>query len=71
MLDREVHWRVPPPYRMISEYRSRRGIEGEVGSAGGAAKEKDTSQCEEDVLLCRELLNEVRTFFEREEGCSD
>ena len=31
---------------------------------------KDTSQIKKDVLLCRGLLNEVRTFFEGEEGCS-
>jgi hypothetical protein len=35
----------------------------------GSEKKKDTSQREEDVLLCRGLLNEVRTFFEGEEGC--
>jgi hypothetical protein len=33
LLDREVHWEVPLPFRMISEYRSRRGIGGEVGFA--------------------------------------
>ena len=53
LLDREIHWKVPPPFRMITEYRSRQGIEEEVGAAGGAGKEKDTPQSEEDVLLCR------------------
>ena len=28
-------------------------------------KEKDTPQRKEDVLLCRELLNEVRTYYEQ------
>ena len=68
MLDREVRWEVPPPFRMISEYRSRQGIGGEAGAAGGPGMKKDTSQCEEDVLLCRELLDEVRTLFESEHG---
>ncbi|NOR33156.1 MAG: hypothetical protein GQ579_00600, partial [Bacteroidales bacterium] len=70
MLDREVHFKVPLPIKMISEYRSRQGIGGEVGAAGGVLMKKDTLQCEEDVLFCRGLLNEVRTFFEGEEGCS-
>jgi hypothetical protein len=39
--------------RLISEYRSRRGIGGDAGSAGGPGKKKDTSQYAEDVLLCR------------------
>ena len=69
LLDREVHWEVPPPFGRISVYRSRQGIGGEAGAADGAGTIKDTSQCEEDVLLCRGLLNEVRTFFEGEEGC--
>ena len=70
MLGREVHWEVPPPFRMVSEYRSRRGIEGVLRSAGGAGIKKDTLRYKEDVLLCRGLLNEVRTFFEGEKGCS-
>ena len=53
MLDREVHWEVPLPFKRISEYRSRQGIGGEVGTAGGAGKEKDTLRIKEDVLLCR------------------
>ncbi|MCK4751132.1 MAG: recombinase family protein, partial [Bacteroidales bacterium] len=60
LLDREVHWEVPLPFKRISEYRSRQGIGGEVGTAGGAGKEKDTLRIKEDVLLCRELLDEVR-----------
>jgi hypothetical protein len=50
MLGREVHWEVPLPYRMVSEYRSRQGIGGEAGAAG---KKKDTLHSKEDVLLCR------------------
>jgi len=69
MLDREVRFEVPLPFKRISEYRSRQGIGREVGSAGGAEKEKDTPQRKEDVLLCRELLYEVRTYYEREHGC--
>ncbi len=53
LLDREVHWEVPRPFKWISEYRSRQGIGREVGSAGGAGKEKDTLCFKEDVLLCR------------------
>ena len=68
MLDREMHWEVSLPFGRISEYRSRQGIGGEVGTAGGAGKEKDTLRIKEDVLLCRELLNEVRTYFESEDG---
>ena len=56
--------------RLISDYRSRRGIGGEMVASGGAGKAKDTSQCEEDVLLCRGLLHEVLTLFEVEKGCS-
>jgi hypothetical protein len=68
MLDREVHWEVPLPYVRISEYRSRQGIGGEGAAAGGAGKKKDTLRKKEDVLLCRELLDEVRTLFEIEHG---
>jgi hypothetical protein len=39
------------PFRRISEYHSRQGIEGETGAAGGPGKKKDTSQSEEDVLF--------------------
>jgi site-specific DNA recombinase len=53
LLDREVHIKVLPPFRMISEYRSRHGIEEEVSATGGAGKEKDTLRPIEDVLLCR------------------
>ena len=66
MLDRKVRLEVPLPFKRISEYRSRHGIGAGVGSAGGAGKEKDTYRSMEDVLLCRGLLNEVRTFFEQE-----
>jgi len=30
LLNREVHWEMPPPFRMITEYRSRQVIGGEV-----------------------------------------
>jgi len=50
--------------RLISKYRSRKGIGGEAGAARGALMKKDTLQRKEDVLLCRGLLNEVRTHFE-------
>jgi len=53
LLDRKVQFEVPRPFRMISEYRSRKGIGGKAGFAGGSAKKKDTSQCVEDVLFCR------------------
>ena len=66
--NREMHWEVPLPYRMISEYRNRQGIGGEVGFGGGVLMKKDTSQKEEDVLICRGLLDEVRTLFESEHG---
>ena len=69
MLDREVNWEMPSPFRMISEYRSRHGIIGEAGAAGRAEIKKDTLRIKEDVLLSRGLLHEVRTFFEGEEGC--
>ncbi len=59
LLDKEVHWEVPLPYRMVSEYRSRQGIGGKVGVAGGAGKKKDTLHSKEDVLLCRG--REIRT----------
>ncbi|NOR34634.1 MAG: hypothetical protein GQ579_08150 [Bacteroidales bacterium] len=68
MLYREMHWEVPLPYRMISEYRSRQGIGGEIVASGGVLMKKDTSLCVEDVLLCRGLLDEVRTLFESEHG---
>jgi len=68
MLDREVHIKVLPPFRMISEYRSRHRIEEEVSATGGAGKEKDTLRPIEDVLLCRGLLYEVRTHFEGGNG---
>ena len=60
LLDKEVRFEVPPPFRWISEYRSRQGIGGEVGSADGAGKEKDTDLREEDVLLCRG--SKIRTY---------
>ena len=69
MLDRKVHFEVPLPFKLISECRSRQGVGAGTGTIGGAGKEKDTLRSMEDVLLCRELLNEVRTFFEGEEGC--
>ncbi len=53
MLDREVHWEMPQPFRKISEYRNRQGIGGEAVAAGGAGKGKDTLRSKEDVLLCR------------------
>ena len=53
LLDREVHWEMPQPYKMITEYRSRQGIGGEAVAAGGVLKKKDTSQIKKDVLLCR------------------
>jgi hypothetical protein len=68
LLDREVHWEMPSPFRMISEYRSRQGIGEKAGAAGGAEIKKDTLRIKEDVLLCRGLLHEVRTFFEGEKG---
>ena len=69
MLNGKVHWQLTLPYKRITEYRSRRGIGGEAGSSGGAGKKKDTLQNKEDVLLCRELLDDVRTYFESEHGC--
>lgn len=68
MLDREVHWKVPLPFKQISEYRSRHEIGAGTGPAGGAGKEKDTACKMEDVLLCRKLLNEARTFFKSANG---
>jgi len=68
LLYREVHWEVDLPFKRISEYRSRHGIGGEVVSAGWVEMKKDTLRRKEDVLLCRELLNEVRTYFEKEHG---
>jgi hypothetical protein len=65
MLYREVYLELPLPYKWISEYRSRHGIGGEGATAGGVGKKKDTLQNKEDVLLCRGLLDEVRTFFEQ------
>ena len=66
MLDRKVYCKVPLPFGWISEFRSRQGIGAGTGPAGGAGKEKDTPRKKEDVLICRELLNEVRTFYEHE-----
>ena len=68
MLDREVHWEVPFPFTKISEYRSRQGIGGKIVASGGAAIKKDTPRIKEDVLLCRGLLNEVRTYYEGGNG---
>ena len=68
MLDREVHWEMPQPYKMITEYRSRQGIGGEAIAAGTVLKKKDTLRYKEDVLLCRGLLNEVRTHYEGGNG---
>jgi hypothetical protein len=68
MLDREAHFKVPLPFKMISEYRSRQGIRGEAGAAGGVLMKKDIPLSVEDVLLCRGLLHEVLTFFEGEKG---
>ena len=60
MLDREVRLEVPLPFRRISEYRSRYGIGAGEGKLGGTVKKKDTSQSEEDVLLCRG--SKIRTY---------
>jgi len=43
-------------------------VKGMAGKPGGALMKKDTLRIKKDVLLCRELLNEVRTFYEREYG---
>ena len=53
LLDREVRLEVPLPFRQISEYRSRYGIGGGAGQAGGAGMKKDIPQRKEDVLFCR------------------
>ncbi len=41
------------------------GLWPDCAESGGGKKVKDTDQKMEDVLSCRKLLNEVRTFFQQ------
>ncbi|MEN8203093.1 MAG: hypothetical protein ABFS28_10900 [Bacteroidota bacterium] len=53
LLDRKVHFEVPPPFRLVAEYCRRRGIGAGSSGDGGDGKEKDTVLCMDDVLYCR------------------
>ena len=44
---------VPPPFRLVAEYRRRQGINAGVRLVGRGGKEKDTDQRVKDVLACR------------------
>jgi len=65
VMDKKVLLDVVPPFAFVSAYRSGRGLWPDCGEPGGGKKEQDTDQKMEDVLSCRKLLYEVRTFFQQ------
>ena len=62
VLDKEVLLDRVPPFDLLSKYPAFLG--GRYKQV--YIKEKDTVLSKEDVLLCRSLVNEVRTYYEQQ-----
>ena len=61
VMDKEVLLDLVPPFDLVSKYPAFLG--GRHKQV--CIKEKDTVLNKEDVLLCRSLVNEIRTFYEQ------
>jgi hypothetical protein len=62
MLDKKIFFDVRPPFNFISKYK---GLCERVPAVGGASEPQNLSQFSES-LIWSQLLNEVRTYFEKE-----